>query len=76
MGGQRRLEERRMMVGSIKQSLRHEGEKERLRGRVKQSTNQCHATSRKKKDLKNSWDFLNENVPNSLNSIILIRFHI
>ena len=63
-----------MMIGAMKQPLGHEGKVGRQGGRGKQSINQCHATSQNNKDLKNSQDFLIENMHNSPNSTILISY--
>jgi len=71
-GGKGRLEGGRMMIATMKQPLGHEGKVGRPRQGWKQSINQCHATSQNSKDLKNSQDFLIENMPTSLNSSILI----
>ena len=52
--GKGRLEGRRMMVGTMKQPLWHEGKVGIQGGGGKQYINQCHATSQNSKDLKNS----------------------
>jgi hypothetical protein len=53
-GGKGRLEGGRVMIGTMKQPLGHEGKVGRLRYGGKQSINQFHATSQNSKDLKNS----------------------